>query len=89
MSTDEVTLWERHRFKANLDDPRPVKFPPPGPWWCSGEGDGYSIVVCYLPYRVSVLEYWPEARDIDSEVRDKITYTDRFPKPDWFNDYAR
>jgi len=83
MSTDDCT-WERHRFKANLDDPRPVKFPPPGPYWVSGEGDDYSIVVAYLPLREPVTHWWPEARDIDSEVRDEITFTDRFPKPEWW-----
>jgi hypothetical protein len=33
--------WIRYRFHANADDYRPVKFPPPGPYWCSGYlGDG-------------------------------------------------
>lgn len=30
--------WVRYRFHANPDDYRPVKFPPPGPCWCTGYG---------------------------------------------------
>lgn len=76
--------WNRHRFKANADDYRPVKFPTPGPYWCSGSGDGYSIVIAYLPIGVAITEFWPEATEIDSEEKDEITYTDRFPRPEWF-----
>lgn len=36
--------WERHRFHANEDDYRSVIWPPLGPYWCSGYGDGYSTV---------------------------------------------
>lgn len=86
MSTDKVTVWERHRFKANLEDSRPVKFPPPGPWWETGFGDDYSIVVAYLPYGEPVTNWWPEARDIESEITNEILYTSRFPKPDWYKE---
>jgi hypothetical protein len=79
------TKWLRHRFRANLEDPRPIKFPPPGPYWITGEGDDYSIVVAYLPPETEVQEFWPEASRIDSDPRDEITYTDRFKKPDWYN----
>lgn len=74
----------RARFRAHPDDPRPVKFPPPYPWWHTGSGDDYSIVVAYADSEDQILEYWPEATDIDAEERDEITYTDRFPKPDWY-----
>ena len=78
--------WIRHRFEQPTEDYRPIVFPPPGPYWCTGEaGDGsYFIIVAYLPRFTKVTQYWPEARNIDSEERDKITYTDRFEKPDWF-----
>lgn len=83
--------WIWHRFKANPEDYRPVTFPPPGPYWCSGEGGGegaddpdYSIVVAYLPKGTPVTDFWPEATEIDSEPRGEITFTDRFPEPDWW-----
>lgn len=78
-------MWNRHRFHANADDCRPIVFPPPGPWWCTGYGEGYSIVVAYLPVGIDVTSYWPEATQIDTEEKETIVYSSRFPKPDWFN----
>ena len=77
--------WLRCRFHANLNDYRPVLWPPPGPYWCSGVGDDYSIVIAYVRSEEQLMEYWPEASEIDSEERDEITYTDRFPKPKWYD----
>jgi len=82
----EKTKWLRCRFKAAADDYRPVKWPPPGPYWCSGEGEGYSIVIAYVRTEDQVREFWPEASDIDAEERDAITYTERFAKPDWYKE---
>ena len=83
-----MTEWLRHRFHANVDDPRPVVFPPPGPWWCSGYADygdePHSIVVAYLPQDVDLLIYWPEAQNISTESRQHIVYTERFPRPEWW-----
>lgn len=79
--------WVRHRFHANGEDSRPVRFPPPGPWWESGFAfdESYSIVIAYLPEGEAVTEWWPEATEIDSaEPVDRITYTERFPKPEWW-----
>lgn len=78
--------WRRYRFHANEDDPRPVKFPPPGPWWCSGSGDGYSIVICYLPPKVKLTTYWPEAKKVDYTEETELSFSDRFPKPVWWKD---
>lgn len=81
------TTWWRHRFRANLDDPRPVTFPPPGPWWRTGYGESYSTVVAYLPTNVAVVDYWPEASDIDSSpAPDGPQFTGRFPRPAWWTD---
>lgn len=78
--------WHRHRFHAYSEDSRPIKFPPPGPCWCTGGGTGYSIVVAYLPIGVDVKEFWPEATEIETEVKEQIEYSDRFQKPDWYTD---
>ena len=51
--------WTRYRFRADPDDYRPIIFPPPGPYWCSGygfEGDpeepaDYSIVITWFPIK--------------------------------------
>lgn len=81
---EQPMSWMRHRFKANEDDYRPVKFPPPGPYWCTGYGEGCSVVVAYLPVGVKVKEWWPEALDIDSEPCAGPEFSDRFRKPIWW-----
>lgn len=78
--------WLRCRFHANEDDFRPVLWPPPGPYWCSGYGDGYSIIVAYVKTIDQIKEYWPEATNIDSSEEDEIVYSDRFQKPKWYNE---
>lgn len=76
----------RARFRANPDDWRPIKFPPPGPCWCTGyAGDGSSsVVVAYLANEDQVLEFWPEATEIDCAPAESITFTSRFERPDWW-----
>jgi len=55
------------------------------PWWCTGSAmdNSYVTIVCFLPEGEDLLKYWDDAYDIDSDERTGITYTDRFPKPDW------
>lgn len=89
-----TSKWLRYRFQANGDDWRPVKWPPLGPCWCTGYGYGpedengdeteYAIVVAYLPPDGVLTDYWPEAAEVDVEECDSITFTGRFPKPDWW-----
>lgn len=75
----------RARFHANIQDPRPIKWPIKYPYWVSGEGDGYAIVVAYADNKEQIIELWPEATNIDIEERDEITFTDRFAKPTWWD----
>lgn len=83
-----VKSWDRIRFRANLNDYRAVIWPPLGPYWCSGSGDDYSIIVAYLPHKSSdgtIRKYWPEAKEIDRMQTDvQIEFSDRFAKPDWW-----
>lgn len=76
----------RARFRVNPDDYRPVKFPPPHPYWCTGQaGDGsYAILVAYADNEDQLREFWPDAHDIEAQERHSYAFTDRFPKPDWF-----
>lgn len=86
---DKRWPWVRFRFRANPDDWRPVTFPPPGPYWCSGEaGDGsYAIVVAYLPNDGTKLrEFWPEASHVTRGRTSRILFTDRFPRPSWWSE---
>jgi hypothetical protein len=81
--------WIWCRFYTKEKDWRPVKFPPPGPYWNSGYGDDYNIMVAYFPQGLedTLTEYWPDAYSIDMEISDAILFTTRFPKPDWLEEY--
>ncbi len=80
--------WDRIRFKANLDDFRCVIWPPLGPYWCSGYGDNFSIVVAYFPANTTdeeIRKYWPEAEEIDRmQTGVDLSYSDRFKQPEWW-----
>ena len=78
----------RYRFKTKaIDDYRPLidMKDIQCPWWCSGEGTDYVIIICYLPKQEDLFKYWDDAYDIDSKEVDEITYTSRFKKPDWIS----
>lgn len=76
----------RVRFRANEDDYRPIDWPVRHPYWCTGYGPHYSTVVSYADNLEYILENWPEATEITVEECDGYTFTDRFPRPEWFKD---
>lgn len=77
----------RYRFElVGVDDPRPVTWPIPHPYWCTGysSSDG-PIIVAYGESDEYILANWPEAElPLDYEEVDGYKFSDRFPKPDWF-----
>ena len=83
---------KRVRFFANYDDPRPLNWPITHPYWISGyhaDGSG-SIIVAYAPddHEDYIFTNWPEATNIDVMQEGCHTYifTDRFPRPSWFEE---
>lgn len=64
-----------------------MNWPVKHPYWCTGyAGDGsHSIVVSYADDEQYIYDNWPEAKNLDTEECDEYTFTDRFPKPEWFN----
>ena len=84
-------LWNRYRFVCPDPDCRPVIFPPPGPWWRSGfNSDDQAILIAYLPKGVDLLEFWPDAIDIeDPDECDGPVFTSRFARPDWYKGPGR
>lgn len=76
----------RARFKTDENDPRPVVWPIKHPYWVTGYGEGYSIVVAYADDEAEVLRNWPDATDIEADEVEGYTFTSRFPRPDWFVD---
>lgn len=67
-------------------DYRPVKWPIQYPYWCTGENANYFILVAYVDNINKLMDLWPEATNIDSEEVDKIVFSGRFPKPDWYKE---
>lgn len=75
----------RIRFKANIDDPRPIDWSIKHPYWISGEGEDYAILVAYADSKEYIYKHWPEAKELDIlNEADEYIWTDRFPKPKWF-----
>lgn len=44
------------------------------------------FLVAYADNLNQITELWPEAVDIESTKVDKIVFTSRFPKPEWFHE---
>ena len=81
----DVEQLYRARFLTDLEDPRPMKFPPPHPWWCTGQDEFNSVVVAYVESSEQLLEYWPDA--IEIQIGNPVSgyvFNDRFPRPEWF-----
>lgn len=79
--------WKRYRFCTGaVEDCRPLIFNPAYPWWCSGyAGDGsYTIIVAYLPANEVLERYWDDAFDVDYTYEETITFSDRFPQPEYY-----
>lgn len=81
------------RFRFHLDkgacgyDYRPVKWPIRYPYWCTGESADSFIIVAYAESEEEVRSLWPEIEDFDFEDEvAKITFSARFPKPDWYEE---
>ena len=74
----------RARFHANEDDYRSINWPVKYPYWCTGYGDGYSVVVAYAENEAEILANWPEATNIEAVDVTESTFSDRFPCPDWY-----
>jgi hypothetical protein len=89
----EQLEWKRYRFKTkSVDDYRPLIFNPKYPWWCSGytmntqfEADS-AIIIAYIPAEEDLKKYWDDAFDIDSEESGPPEFSDRFQKPDYYEE---
>lgn len=79
---------KRFRFYVSGDDGRPLAFPPEGPFWVTGYSDTHTVVVAYSPDEETLTraDRWPDAENIDDWGEQEISFTDRFPKPDWWTE---
>lgn len=75
----------RARFTVNDQDYRPVVWPIPHPYWCSGYTENRAVLVAYADDLAQVLHQWPDAENIDvmEDGLTEYTFTTRFAKPSW------
>lgn len=90
LEQSEMWVWTRFRT-CEADDWRPIYdkdagHPGLGPYWCSGyAGDGsYATICAWVQPGEDVRQWWPEATDITQEDAKPMTFSDRFPQPDWW-----
>jgi hypothetical protein len=78
----------RVRFKVNGEDYRPITWPIKHPYWCTGyDSDGMAILVAYVDNKEDVFSLWPDACELDvMEHSEHCKFSERFPKPDWFEE---
>ncbi len=85
-----TSAWRRYRFYTRAEDYRPVKWPPPGPYWCSGftadEHGEAAIIIAYIPKGAKLKDYWPEAKREEFTEASEPLFTNRFPCPVWWTD---
>lgn len=74
------------RFKANLEDSRPINWPVKHPYWESGQSQTHAIVISYADDEQYIFDNWPEATDLEWEEVANYKFTGRFPRPKWFHD---
>lgn len=67
------------------NDYRPIKWPIKYPYWCTGESGDSFVIVAYAECIEQIKSLWPEAYSIECEEVNEITFTSRFPKPEWYN----
>ena len=78
----------RFRFYVPGNDGRPMKWPPVGPFWITGESDTHQVVVAYAPdiETLTNAAHWPDAEAIDDGGEQPIVFTDRFRRPSWWTE---
>lgn len=81
--------WRRYRFYTrSVDDVRPLVFNPHYPWWHSGDaGDSsFASIVAYLPVDEPLERYWDDAYEVQYTEEEAITFSDRFPRPAYYQE---
>lgn len=74
------------KFKDCGNDYRPVKWPIKHPYWCSGQSNDSFIIVTYADNLEEILELWPEAYHIETGNVNRIEFSSRFPRPEWYKE---
>jgi hypothetical protein len=81
----------RVRFEANFEDSRPVNWPVKYPFWESGfASDGsYAIIISFADDKEYIYRNWPEAKNLEIEEVERVTFSNRFSCPDWYKEFLQ
>lgn len=81
--------WLRVRLFSEAEDFRPIYKPPAlpeGPWWCSGyDSDDRAVIIAYVKSLETIEKQWPEGEIDFFDNVEKVEFSSRFPKPEWWN----
>lgn len=71
-------------------DYRPMTWPIAYPYWCSGMGIGYHTLIVIATNWDYIQKNWPGSSIDFAQPIDRVeaAFSDRFPKPDWWNSQA-
>lgn len=84
-TTDHPKGWWLVEFRVNPEDLRPKFFPTPFPFWKAHFGEDYVIVIAFVRNVRQVYGFWKGARGVKTIPHmSKISYSERFQKPDWY-----
>lgn len=74
------------KFKDCDGDYRPVKWPIKYPYWRTGQSADSFVLIAYADNEDQIRELWPELYNIEIDKVDKIEFTSRFPRPQWYKE---
>lgn len=79
-------VWWLVSFALDAGNTLPAKWPPPGPYWETGRNERNTVVRAYIRMIEQLREYWPDASYVALREAGTITYSEKYPKPDWFEE---
>lgn len=91
MNAEIPAVMIRARFEITAEDGdyRPVRWPIKHPYWCTGQRHPcHYYIVAYADDVAEILSNWPDAEKIVHVAASEYAFTDRFPRPEWFDGSA-
>lgn len=81
-----ITFKIKYPPSANgVRDHRPIRWPVDEPYWRDSWDKDGAVMVTYAQTVAYVHEHWPEAYDLLVENVSYYQFSERYPKPFWFN----
>lgn len=82
----KARVWWLATFALEDGNSLPAQWPPPGPYWETGRNEKHTMVRAYVRTIEQLREYWPDASYVVLREAGSISYSRKYPKPDWFEE---